>query len=248
MPPKAKGKAKAVAKAGVKAGAKAKAARVRAAGRAPPAPAPRAMLPGPGAAPARAMVERLGRLRSLSYQISYLQKLVQGPGPLADQRLQDLQGMLADMSWIVGWQQRAQLLYHLRKFSPAPENAAAWQPVRDDAIARVEALRFPEISPDGAVLLELVTDGYGASVAAAIAMPKREWQEFKARVLALPDESISNEALGGRTSDECTTSHAMVNGFAEYEDPVRVAGFLNAFPDGAFGTPEVLGAFANLAQ
>ena len=167
---------------------------------------------------------------------------------MADQRLQSLQDMLADTSWIMGWQPRSQLLYHLRKFSPVAENAEAWQPVRDAAIARVEALRFPELAPDDAVLLELVTDGYGASVAAALVMPKREWQELKARVLALPDESVSNESLGGRTSDECTTHHAMVNGFAECEDPVRVAGFLNAFPDGAFGTPEFFGTFANLAQ
>ena len=188
-------------------------------------------------------------MQSLEYQLTSIRNLVVQPGPLADERLRTLRQMLRNpASFILGWQQRAQFLCHLRSWRPAPENEAVWHPIRDDAAARVTALTFPELSPEGAVMLELVAGGYGASFAVALAMPKVEWQELKNRVLALPDESISNESLGGRTSDECTTSHSVVNGMAEYDDPVRVAGFLSAFPDGAFGTPEIFGVLANFAQ
>ena len=186
---------------------------------------------------------------STRYQLTAIRDLVLAPGPLAGDRLRNLQQLLAQSgTYVCGWQHRAQLLHHLRNLSPAPENSEAWQPVRDAEIARVEALTFPEMTADGAVLVELVTSGYGASVAAAIVVPRREWQDLKNWLLARPDESISNESLGGRTSDECTTTHALMKTFSEYDDPVRVAGFLGAFPDGGFGTPEFFNVLDSLGR
>ena len=236
MPPKAKGKAKAgvMRNPGAKAGAKA---------------AAKGQGKGADMVAADNRLQRLlQQMQGLEYTINTIRTLVVEPGPLEGNRLQNLDQTLQDhANYVRGWQHRAQILYHLRSWTPAPENVEAWQRIREAAIARLEAATFPEISADGAVLLEFLISGYGASVAAAMVMQRDHWRALKNRVLARPDEEISNESLGGRTSDECTTNHALVNGAAEYDDPVRVAGFLSAFPDGAFGTPDFFAMLSNLS-
>ncbi|CAK8989367.1 NADP-dependent glyceraldehyde-3-phosphate dehydrogenase [Durusdinium trenchii] len=94
-------------------------------------------------------------------------------------------------------------------------------------------------SGDHAVLLEFIGGGYGANVAAAWVMPQEDWNAFKDYVRQKPAESISNESLGGRTSDECFDSHYLMSFVQESTDALRVNGFLAAFPDGAFGTEDL---------
>ncbi|CAK9114612.1 Uncharacterized protein SCF082_LOCUS53075 [Durusdinium trenchii] len=163
------------------------------------------------------------------------------PLPLEQQRERTQNAVNKALELVQGWHQRECLLQCLRSVEPLDSFAATWHELRRSALQRCDETRarLAEVSGDHAVLLEFIGGGYGANVAAAWVMPQEDWNAFKDYVRQKPAESISNESLGGRTSDECFDSHYLMSFVQESTDALRVNGFLAAFPDGAFGTEDL---------
>lgn len=113
-----------------------------------------------------------------------------------------------------------------------------WASVRAHIEARLEELSLPpkEFDPEGWVVLAISQEGHGAVACCAAVVPADQWEALRDQILALPDREISNETLGGRTSDPWgITTHEAIHIIEVITEPSRVTGFLACFPSGRFG-------------
>lgn len=125
-----------------------------------------------------------------------------------------------------------------------------WVGLRAQVEARLAKLTLPpkqEFDPTGWVVLAIAAEGYGAVASCAAAVQADQWEVLRDRILALPDKGISNETIGGRTSDPWGTTHDTIHRVEVITEPSRVAGFVACFPSGRFGVQSIFTHLARLA-